>query len=302
MGARTCCSASNRLVNRLQYYCLVLDVDGTLVNDAKEITGQNQLALLQYQQAGGRIILASGRLPLSLRWIGEELQLNPYYLALNGAVAGQGDTCLAKHAFRQQAVLDCLEFCRQRSLYCHIYTTEGIWYDRENYWNENWPERNLVWLEGQQRDPERIGMARTLCLARQVADLAEAVQAEKPLIYKMAVFSQQALAGQWEELAAVPGLNVTSSDLAFNLEIAPEHISKGDSLAWLAGQLEIAAGEVMAIGDNFNDITMLSWAGLGVAMGNAPAAVKERADAVTDTNQASGVAAAIARWGNRRQP
>jgi hypothetical protein len=70
-------------------------------------------------------------------------------------------------------------------------------------------------------------------------------------------------------------------------------VTKGTSLHQLTQKLGIAAEEVIAIGDSYNDITMIEFAGLGVAMGNAPDAIKEIANHVTDTNNNDGVAQVV---------
>lgn len=79
------------------------------------------------------------------------------------------------------------------------------------------------------------------------------------------------------------------------LELMPKGTSKAAALAVLCDRLGIAPGEVLAIGDNYNDIAMLRWAGLGIAMGNAPAPVAAAAKLSTLSNEQDGVAAALMR-------
>lgn len=85
------------------------------------------------------------------------------------------------------------------------------------------------------------------------------------------------------------GHNVTTSGITF-IEITPIGADKGSALARLCKRLDIVAEEVVAFGDNMNDLTMLEWAGRGIAMGNALDPVKEVADEVTSTNIEFGVA------------
>lgn len=90
--------------------------------------------------------------------------------------------------------------------------------------------------------------------------------------------------------ALVPaGANATTSGVDF-LEITPAGGDKGSALARLCAELGISADEVVAFGDNHNDITMLEWAGRGVAMGNAVETVKAVANEVTAHNDDFGVA------------
>jgi Cof subfamily protein (haloacid dehalogenase superfamily) len=80
------------------------------------------------------------------------------------------------------------------------------------------------------------------------------------------------------------------------LDIAPEGVSKASALADVAAELGVEQAHVLAIGDGRNDIEMLRWAGRGVAMGQAPLAVQEAADDVTETVANDGVALELSRW------
>lgn len=93
---------------------------------------------------------------------------------------------------------------------------------------------------------------------------------------------------------AVPGTHPTISGAPF-LEVAREGVTKASGLARVCAHLGIDAAEVMTIGDNVNDVEMLRWAGLGVAMGNATPEALEASDRVTATNDDDGVALAIER-------
>jgi HAD superfamily hydrolase (TIGR01484 family) len=100
------------------------------------------------------------------------------------------------------------------------------------------------------------------------------------------------------ELAEKLGLHGTNYFIGWTawLDIAPEGVSKASALADIAGELGVRRQDVLAIGDGRNDIEMLSWAGHGVAMGQAPLEVQEAADDVTETVENDGVAVELARW------
>lgn len=89
--------------------------------------------------------------------------------------------------------------------------------------------------------------------------------------------------------AAVPGCEPVTSGAPF-LEVARAGVTKASGLADLCSRMGVAADEVVAIGDNLNDIAMLQWAGRGIAMGNALPAVKAAADEVTLSNDEDAVA------------
>ncbi len=92
-------------------------------------------------------------------------------------------------------------------------------------------------------------------------------------------------------------INYFTSNPLF-LELVDKHCSKGLAIEQLIRHLGIPREETIAIGDGYNDIPMLEFAGLGIAMGNACEAVKAAADAVTDTNDSDGVAKALIRYCN----
>ena len=96
-------------------------------------------------------------------------------------------------------------------------------------------------------------------------------------------------------LSPVVELDITTGDPS-RLELVPKGISKGDGLSRLAACYGIPRECVMAIGDGINDDSMLQWAGLGVAMGNAVESLKILADAITDTNMNDGLAKAIDKY------
>lgn len=91
------------------------------------------------------------------------------------------------------------------------------------------------------------------------------------------------------------GVSVFRSE-PFFLEITPLMVDKGTALMWLADSLGIRREQVMACGDGYNDITMISEAGIGVAMENAQEPAKNAADFVTLSNDDNGVAAAIKKF------
>lgn len=276
----------------LKIRLIALDIDGTLLNERKEITRENWEALRAFRDLGGKVALTSGRLPRSTFWHTQLLGTDIPFAALNGAVIGHGEQIVSGVAIHQEAVLSFLDYCRNRGLYCHIYTTEGMIFDTPSRWNENWPEQNLARLENHPPPAQwRLGI-RKYCPALRVNDLADWVKTSAEAIYKMAVLSEAPLAEAGQDLNEISGICVTSSDPR-NLEICPSGVSKGVALRQIAGMLGISLQHTLAIGDNYNDLSLFEAARFGVAMGNAPEAVKRAAQKVTKSNSDSGVAWAV---------
>src|SRR5690606_13290051 len=101
----------------------------------------------------------------------------------------------------------------------------------------------------------------------------------------------------WERLEAAVGnrLQVTRSKARF-VEMTRKGVSKGTALEDVAAYYQVPLSRMMAIGDGFNDLDMIRAAGLGVAVANSPAEVRDAADRVTESNEDDGVAIAIERW------
>ncbi len=288
-------STSSQLRPKLRYKLIALDIDGTLLNEKKEITLANLKALQAFKAAGGKVILTSGRISQSTLWHAELLDLTTPFVALNGALVCSGRAVWFSYPFTTETVLECLEYCRKKNIYCHIYTAHEMIYDTPARWNAHWSKQNLAQIEGQSIQTQLRLRIKEYSLARRVVNLAETVQTEKLQIFKMAMLSERSLAGVASDLGRMRGLTVTSSDPR-NLEMCPVGVSKGTALRQVTQMMGVQSSEIMAIGDNYNDLSLFEVAGLGVAMGNAPEQVRHSAHVVTDSNNDSGVAVAIMRW------
>lgn len=98
----------------------------------------------------------------------------------------------------------------------------------------------------------------------------------------------------WKHLEGDSRFEITNSG-TWNIEVNPAGVTKAAGLQLVCDRYGIEASQVVAMGDSMNDLSMLRWAGLGVAMGNAQPVVKEAANVVTDTCDDHGVAHAIGR-------
>jgi len=97
------------------------------------------------------------------------------------------------------------------------------------------------------------------------------------------------------KLGNIEGASLTQSG-EMNMEVIPADADKGSGLRMLSQRLGIRREEIMAVGDQLNDLPMLRYAGLGVAVANAPEMVRQAADAVTDRNDEDGVGKAIEKY------
>lgn len=258
---------------------LVMDIDGTLANTEKNITSATKDAIRNILEQGHKVVLASGRPAFGMRRYADELELKRYggyLLSHNGARVL--DYCTGKVIFQKALPLELLPdlyaFARENGC--------GLATHSENTVISAFAPDKYVALEA------RInGMP-----VEEAENFPDYVDFD---IYKcfMTADSEKAAALE-KELQKICGFraSVYRSE-AFFLEIVPRDVDKGDSLARLMGAVGIRRENVVCCGDGFNDISMIRYAGVGVAMGNAQPPVKEAADYVTAGNDEDGLVQVI---------
>lgn len=267
----------------MKYKLLVLDVDGTLVNSAKEISKQTLATLLKVQQMGVRIVLASGRSTYGLRHLIEALELKNnggYILSYNGGqvIDIKNDEVLFEKRIDPQQI----PYLERKA----IKNGFGIFTYHKNKIITTNPDNEHIQNEAKLNGMEIVA----------VDNLSEAV-AFSPCKCVLVSDDEKALIGlkdHWRKrLAGV--LDVYRSE-PFFLEVVPEFIDKGNTLGVLIEMLGLGEEEVMAIGDGRRDFSMLQLAGLGIAMGNAQDSIQACADYVTESNDNDGVALAVQKF------
>lgn len=281
----------------MEYKLLALDLDGTVFNSRKEIDMETIQAIHDYKNRGGKVVICSGRGPLSTKWVSETIGLNDQIIAYNGALIQEADgQLLSMSTFSQTGIQTLIEACESYDIYGHFYEGDTLLAPEKNEWNINWIENNIPALSMSGGRQDSCEEYRKRCRVKQIDNLRQYVNTEHPTILKFAAFGKEEgpFAEFTQYLLGVTNEFVVSSSMNFsNLEISPANTTKETSLNTLINQLGMEWSEVAAIGDNFNDLDMLRSAGLGIAMGNAPAKVKKEANMVTTTNNELGVAKAI---------
>lgn len=259
---------------------IVLDVDGTLLNNDKIITARMRAALIKAQQMGLRIVLASGRPTHGVLPLAEELEMDKYdgyILCYNG---GQIVNVQSREVVFEKrvdvAMLPYLERkANKQNLALFTYSDDAIYAnDISNEHIVQEAELNGMRLKEAKHFSEEVTFSPYKCML--VSD------DEAALIN---------LEGHWKKRLAGE-VDVFRSENFF-LEVVPPFIDKAYTLSVLFEKLDIKPENVVAIGDGVCDVTMIQLAGLGIAMGNAQESVKACADYVTLSNEDDGVAVAI---------
>lgn len=264
----------------MKYKLLVLDVDGTLLNNDKQISPRTLAALLKVQQMGVHIVLASGRPTYGILPVAKMLELGHYggyILSYNGAQiidARNGEVLFEKRI--NPEMLPYLEKkARKNGFALFTYTEDRMVADdasNEHILRE--AELNNMKLEEEPEFSIAVDFSPSKCML--VSDDEEALIG---------------LEEHWKKrLNGV--LDVFRSELYF-LEVVPCSVDKANTLGILLEKIGVSTEEVVAIGDGVCDFSMIQMAGLGIAMGNAQDSVKACADVVTASNDEDGVALAV---------
>lgn len=261
---------------------LVLDIDGTLTNSKKEITPATKAAIREMLEQGHKVILASGRPTPGMRRFEKELELEKYggyLLSFNG---GKIVECRTGEIIYQRILSNSIlpslyRFAKDNQ--CGLITYLG-----DEVISAFQPDE-YVQLE------TRINGMPT----RIVEHFVEFVDFDinKCLLTAPAEKAPQ-LEARLREMYA--GMASVYRSEAFFIEVMPENVDKATSLEQMLESLGVARENVICCGDGFNDISMIKFAGLGVAMENAKPEVKQAADYITASNDEDGVAEVIRKF------
>ena len=264
----------------MKYKLLVLDVDGTLLNNEKEISKRTLSTLLKAQHTGIRIVLASGRPTSGLLPLAKALEIGNFggfIVSYNGAQiinAENGEVMFDKR-INPELIPYLEKKARKNNFSIFTYHDEYLLTDNA----DNVHIRREAWLNNlriMEEEEFSIAIDFAPCKCVLVSDDEEALRG---------------LENHWKRrLDGV--LDVFPSEPYF-LEVVPCGVDKANTLGVLMEQLGVKREEVIAIGDGVADVTMLQLAGKSVAMGHAQDSVKICADYVTASNEEDGVAQAV---------
>ncbi|HEY8463206.1 MAG TPA: Cof-type HAD-IIB family hydrolase [Bacillota bacterium] len=257
--------------------CIALDLDDTLLRSDLTIGAPDREAIRQAMAKGIKVLLASGRMVRSMRPYAEQLGLDVPLIAYNGAViqeAVSGEILYHVPVPASEA-LRLIPVFRNKQVHLNVYVHDQLYMDELTVWGEQYAANAGV--EPQIRDLCRVvtdGAPDKLLAVGESGQL-DAVQAELKAEFG-------------------PALQFVKSKPIY-LEILAPSVSKGQALTVLAQHWGLQPEQVMAVGDAPNDLAMIQWAGVGVAIGNARDEVKQAADLVVADHNHHGVAEAINR-------
>lgn len=268
------------------YDALVLDIDGTLLDDEEQLSPRTLTAIASARRTGVKVMLATGRSHDGVREIAHRLELDVPSVVLNGAAVycRHEDRLIERFTLDPALVERLIGYAGSHSLLAVVASAAGQFAR---------PPRphELELLAGfsqlsvlaEQELPRTDALRMTLfslCHASSEALLTELRAVASSYVAYYTHFALAALAGFRDSRAQV-------------VDVQPDCLGKAEALRLLERRHGIAAERVVAVGDAGNDLPMLGAAGLGVAMGNASDAVKQVANRVIGTNNSDALARLI---------
>ncbi|WP_072524610.1 Cof-type HAD-IIB family hydrolase [Clostridium sp. Marseille-P3244] len=261
-----------------------LDLDGTLLNDKKELTPRTKRALELAISEGITVLVATGR---PWKGVPEELRNFPgmrYALTSNGAriIDTSDESLVEEHLLPPEDAKKALEICRKYD------TLQEIYFDGQGYA----PADKMQQVQKYHKNPNMWEYMRKTRIP--VDDIFALLDQENRGLDKVqALFADmEERKKAWKDLEVAGGLELAGS-LSYNIEINAAGVNKGTGLVRLGKRLGITREEIMAFGDGDNDTAMLRKVGVGIAMGNSEEQAKAAADYITLTNEEEGVAHVI---------
>lgn len=266
----------------LPYSIIALDLDGTLTNSEKNITPRTFDALMKAQREGVRLVLASGRPTFGIAALANQLQLadyGGYVLSYNGGriIDWCEKTVIFSQVVDQKLVPILYDFAEKAQLPIVTYLPEAILASKNEgeYLAEEARINGMPVVVAQNFVEEAMQIAG--------GSTKFLIPGEPELLIQLESEMKATLSEQMEVFRSAP----------FFLELPPKGIDKAQSLQRLLTHLGLERESLMAFGDGFNDLSMIQFAGQGVAMANAVEEVKSIADFVTTSNEEDGIAHAL---------
>ena len=264
------------------YEIIVLDLDGTLTNRDKVITPRTKAALMEAQKRGKKVVLASGRPTPGVLPLAEELELKNYggyILSFNGGMIMNCTTgeVVFSQLLPQEANRRIIELAEEHRVDFLTYEDDHIvTNNKENEYGqkESWITHMPLMEKENLKDYLNFPVPKFLLL-----DDGDYLALVEPKV-------KAALGKNFSVYRSEP----------FFLEVLPKGIDKALSLARLLEVIGLTKEEMIACGDGYNDLSMIQFAGLGVAMENAVLPVRKVADYITDSNNDDGVGKVVEKF------
>ena len=287
------------------YKLITIDLDGTLLNKYGEVTEYTKNVIKKTTDKGVLVVLASGRISESVLTIAKEIGANKYYISGNGSVLYdmQKDEIIYENYLNKEKVLEIIELCDKNSIYYNIYTENAVlakslnynvaFYNYENTKKSSDKKTDINIVEDMYSYIKNSNINKflkiTICDESKIvfsSIIKKIKNIEDIDVLEVSHMSQKKIKTGTKEVEVG----------YFYTEVSSKNVDKWFAIEKVMQIENIKKEEVMALGDNNNDIIMIKNAGLGVAMGHSNDEVKKVADYITENNNEDGVAKAIEKY------
>ncbi len=269
------------------YKLVAIDLDGTLLDSSKEISSRNKKAIASAIEKGVQIVICSGRVYSGARLYAKQVGSKDPIIACNGAIITEnvdGRVIYSNYLHTE----DCMkinEIFHKNDLYFHVYAGDTMYTEKLGFTSLKYFEKNKSLPKEDRVDIEIV------------EDMGVKLKSISGKVLKFVAVSdnKEQLKKARYEIEQLPNVDVMSSNYD-NFEVLQKGVNKGAALKKVSEYLKVLPSEMIAIGDNENDISMFKYAGLSVAMENGEDFAKDAAQYVTAANNDDGVAKAIERF------
>lgn len=258
-------------LSKSNYKAIFSDIDGTLLNSNHQISAKTAQSVRRVLQQGIPFILTSARPPLAITPFNQQLESNSPIVCYSGALILDADLQPIYSVEIDPHDLSALEFRLEQDSSLSVNYYAGVeWFcpNPENDWTVQ--EGIITHLQADKKPENLANVHKILVMAQadQILALEKALKAE------------------------FPHLSIHRSKDEY-LEIMNKAATKSSAIRFMEKVLNVTNDEIIAFGDNYNDLDMLQYAGLGVAMGNAPEPIKQVVERVTLDNESDGLAVVL---------
>ncbi|MDF2673116.1 MAG: family phosphatase [Clostridiales bacterium] len=273
----------------MKYKMIAMDMDGTLLTTDKQVSQRSKEVLKKATDAGIKLVVCTGRIFTSAWIFADLIGTEAPIIASNGAYIREKDRdeVVYMKALLKEQINKVVKIVKKHGFYPHLFSSDTIFTEKVIFTAKLYDKQNQSLPKDKQ-----VKIVIT-------DDLEKVIEENHEIILKVVIVSEmdeiESLSKLRNEISKELDVSIMAS-AANNIEIMSKGISKGNAVKILGDIYGISSEETICIGDNENDISMIEYAGLGVAMANASDVLKTVANYVTDTNDNDGVAKAIEKF------
>ncbi|QRN84935.1 HAD family phosphatase [Clostridia bacterium] len=260
---------------------VAIDLDGTLLQDDLKISMQDRHAIDRARRRGVKVVIATGRMYSTTVKYARDLDLDTPLICFNGAYITdiENKKKLEHYLISMEYAKRIHQEVTRRGIHANYYLEDDIHVAELTELAARYQERLAVPIHVEQ-------------------DMQAFFEAHEELT-KITIQSKEEeeinSMARWIEKVWPKELYIVRSNAHF-LEVSHPGITKATGVKRVAEEFGVQQEEIMCIGDNHNDLSMLEYAGIGVAMGNADSEIKDKSDFVTECNKNNGVGLAIEKF------